>query len=275
MRSPRPRRMVPTVHELLQNPPIKGYLGVAHGGISAFSDRVGGRRSVGAHHTPAAPRSRYPADDLGAVHRCWRRPPSHRIRVYHLAGASEPDHLELRAAWLRLAPGTSAWERGPEDGVVSHRSAAEMYGLGHLPADVHDFTVGRRRQSRQEGVRLHTRRLDAREWIVLRGLPVTRPARIASDLLHGREEPEAVAHVIADSLRAAYDYPVKFAGALAVHAHRFGLRRHDGLGLLQWLLGLVGDSETNSWMEGARTRWEGTTETERPPKPRSREGVSP
>ncbi|MGH2862971.1 MAG: hypothetical protein ACRDLT_15935 [Solirubrobacteraceae bacterium] len=195
--------------------------------------------------------------------------------VYQLAGAPEPDHMELRAAWLQLAPETPAWERGPDDGVVSHRSAAEMYGAGHLPADVHDFTVGRRRQSRQQGIRLHTRRLAGREWIVLRGLPVTRPSRIASDLLYAREDPEAVAHVIADSIRAVYDYPGTFADALAAHAHRFGYRRHDGLGLLRWLLDLVGDRDANLWMNEARAHHERATGTERPPRPRSPEGAAP
>jgi hypothetical protein len=36
-------------------------------------------------------------------------------------------------------------------GVVSHRSAAELYGLGHLTADQHEFTVPSRRQTRRPG----------------------------------------------------------------------------------------------------------------------------
>src|ERR1039458_8479287 len=44
--------------------------------------------------------------------------------VYHLAGAPMPDHPELRAAWLQLAPDVPAWERKPDQGVISHRSAA-------------------------------------------------------------------------------------------------------------------------------------------------------
>src|SRR5882757_746596 len=55
--------------------------------------------------------------------------------VYHLAGAPLADHATLRAAWLALAPETLAWERRPEQGVVSHRSAAAIHGLGELPAD--------------------------------------------------------------------------------------------------------------------------------------------
>lgn len=177
--------------------------------------------------------------------------------VYHLAGAPLPDHLELRAAWLQLAPETVAWERRAEQGIVSHRSAAAVYGLGHLPADTHDFTLPDRRQSRRSDVRLHRRRLEEGEWINLRGLPVTRPSRIAADLLEDREDPEAVAHVIADAIRGAFDYPGAFADALAPHSARLGLRRGDGLTLLRWLLDLIGDPGSARWMDEARAQTSG------------------
>jgi predicted transcriptional regulator of viral defense system len=173
--------------------------------------------------------------------------------VYHLAGAPTPDHAELRAAWLQLAPATPVWERTPSQGVVSHRSAATIYGLGELPADVHEFTVSERRQSRRPDVRIHRRALRDGEWVHLAGLPVTRPSRIASDLLFDKEDPGAVARLTADAIRRSLDYPGTFADALAPHAARFGLRRGDGLALLQWLLELAGDSETPQWMDEARS----------------------
>lgn len=172
--------------------------------------------------------------------------------VYRLTGAPTPDHLDLRAAWLQLAPDVPAWERTPSDGVVSHRSAAALYGISHLPADRHEFTVPTRKQSRRPDVRLHHRTIGAGEWIQLRGLLVTLPSRIASDLLLDEEDPGAVAHVVADAIRAAYDYPGSFADALAPHAPKFGLRRRDGIALLRWLLDLVGDPETSRWIEEAR-----------------------
>lgn len=172
--------------------------------------------------------------------------------VYHLTGAPTPEQLPLRAAWLQLAPDVPAWERTPEQGVVSHRSAAAVYGLSHLPADQHDFTLPVRRQSRQPDIRLHQRPLHDGEWSSFRGLLVTRPARIASDLLDDKEDPEAVAHVVADATRAAFDNPGAFADALAPHAARFGLRRNDGVAVLRWLLDLVGDPDTPKWMDEAR-----------------------
>jgi hypothetical protein len=171
--------------------------------------------------------------------------------VYRLRGAPTPDHVELRAAWIQLAPAVPAWERTADDGVVSHRSAAEMYGLGHLPADVHEFTVPKRRQTRRPDVRLHVRQLREHEWISLRGLLVTRPARIASDLLLEGEDPTAIAQLVADAIRPVVEHPGAFADALAPFAARFGLRRGDGLALLRWFLDLVGDPQTEVWMDEA------------------------
>lgn len=173
--------------------------------------------------------------------------------VYHLTGAPMPDHVELHAAWLQLAPEVPAWERTPEQGLVSHRSAATLYNIGHLPADTHEFTLPTRRQSRRPDVRLHQRPVQSASWITLNGLPVTRPARIASDLLRDREEPAAIAQIVADAIREVFDYPGTFADELAPHASHFGLRRGDGLALLRWLLDLVGDPRTERYMQEAQS----------------------
>ncbi len=172
--------------------------------------------------------------------------------VYHLAGAPLSDHADLRAAWLALDPDTVAWERDPEQGVVSHRSAAALYGIGHLPADHHDFTLPARRQTRRKDVRLHRRPLADREWITLRGLPVTRPSRIAADLLREREDPGGVAQIVVDALREAYDSPATFAEALSPVAARLGFRSSDGLAVLRWMIELAGaEEEGRRWLEDA------------------------
>ena len=58
-------------------------------------------------------------------------------------------------------------------------------------------------------MRVHKGFLEKGAWIVLGGLLVTRPARIASDLLSSDDgaDPEAVAEVIADALRGVFEYP--------------------------------------------------------------------
>jgi hypothetical protein len=159
--------------------------------------------------------------------------------------------MQLRAAWLQLSPETPAWDRRPEEGVVSHRSAAALYGIAPLSADVHEFTLPHRKQTRRADVRLHRGNVGDR-WIALRGLPVTRPSRIAADMLADREDPGAVAQVIADALRAAYDSPATVAESIAPSAAAHGLRRGDGFGLLGWLLDLSGDPDRTVWLDEAR-----------------------
>lgn len=173
--------------------------------------------------------------------------------VYRFRVTAPADHLDLRAAWLQLAPAVWAWDRTPEQGVVSHRSAASLFGLGHLPAVTHEFTVHGRKQSRRPDVRIHRRRLEPEEITKSGGLPVARPARIASDLLGDMEDPESVGQVVADAIRDGYEQPRAFVPQLARHASRFGLRRGDGVQLLRWLLELVRDPQTSTWMAEART----------------------
>jgi predicted transcriptional regulator of viral defense system len=173
--------------------------------------------------------------------------------VYRLRGATSPDHLDLRAAWLQLAPDTPAWKRTAGSGVVSHRSAASLHVLGHLPADIHEFTLPMRRQSRRPDVQLHRGTLNDDEWTSLRGILVTRPARIAADLLATREDPAAIGHVIADALRNGQDTAPAMARAIAPHANRLGLRRGDGPAILSWLLDLTDAPERAHWLDQANT----------------------
>lgn len=172
--------------------------------------------------------------------------------VYHLAGAPLVDHIDLRAAWLQLAPERLAWERRPDEGTVSHRSAAALLELGHLPADRHEFTVAGRRQTRRADVRIHRGQLGEGEYSVFRGLPVTTPARTAADLLADREDPEAVAQVVIDALRKKREWPPRVAAALSPCAAQLGLRRGDGLAALGRLLDLGNDPAADRWLEEAR-----------------------
>lgn len=171
--------------------------------------------------------------------------------VYHLAGAPLPDHASLRAAWLQLQPDTLAWQRHPDQGIVSHRSAAELCGLGHLNADRHEFTFPGRRQSRRSDVRLYRRPVPDHDWAPRSGILVTRPARIAADLLAEHEDPQAVGHVIADAIRSGQESPGPFAVALGPVSAQFGLRRGDGPALLRWLLELTGDPAASRWVTEA------------------------
>lgn len=112
--------------------------------------------------------------------------------VYRVRGAGQPEHVGLRAAWLALDPSLPAWQRLDDPGValVSHASAAELYGVGDLRADVHEFTLPARRQTRRADVRLHRGRVPHEHRTVLGGLPVTRAGWMIGDLLADHVDPE-------------------------------------------------------------------------------------
>jgi hypothetical protein len=195
--------------------------------------------------------------------------------VYRLVGAPIPDHAELRAEWLRLAPTVPVWERTPAQGVISHRSAASVYGIGDLPADVYEFTLPKPRQTDRTDIRFHDLALAAADSINLRGILVTRPARIAADLIADKEEPEAVARVVNDALQRVYDYPGTVVDSVAPLAARLGFQKGDGAGVLRWLLELADAPNARDLMREAREHAERTTDaTISNPRPRSRKPAS-
>jgi predicted transcriptional regulator of viral defense system len=169
--------------------------------------------------------------------------------VYRVRGSGETDHLELRGAWLQLDPAQPAWARldDPDVAVISHTSAASLYGVGDLSPDIHEFTAPHRWQTRRRDVRVHRGAVPSSERIVLKGLPVTRAGRMIADLLADHVEPAAVARITAEIIENAYDYPRVVAEKIAPFAASFGLRQRDGIALLEHLLNLAGrrlDRET-------------------------------
>lgn len=168
--------------------------------------------------------------------------------VYRVRGGGEPDHVALRAAWLQLDPGRPAWERlgDPWTPVVSHTSAAALYGVGDLRPDVHDFTLPMRRQSRRPDVRLHQAQVGTHERTVLGGLPVTRPGRLIADLVSDHVEPAAVAGIAAELLDRRLEDEPALAESLGPYAARFGYWPGDGRVLLSHLLDLSGHASAGS-----------------------------
>ena len=158
--------------------------------------------------------------------------------VYRVRGAAEPDHLGLRAAWLQLDPGRPAWERlgDPDVAVASHSSAAALYAVGDLRADVHEFTVPHRLQTRRSDVRFHRGRVEEERKLLLAGLPTTRAGWMVGDLLADNVDPNSVAQITVEVLDRVLDYPRVVAKSLAPYAARIGLPRGDGVAMLEYLL---------------------------------------
>ncbi len=162
--------------------------------------------------------------------------------VYRVRGGGESDHLQLRAAWLQLDSGKPAWARldDPDAAVVSYASAAEMHDVGELRADVHEFTLPVRRQTRRSDLRLHRGQVPVEDRLLIGGLPVTRTARMIADLIADHADLGSVAQITAEVVDRGLDAPQAIAGHLAPYAARFGLHASDGQAFLEHLMDQAG-----------------------------------
>lgn len=144
--------------------------------------------------------------------------------VLRLAGAPLTPHAEIKAAWIRLEPGTPVWER-LADGcavVVSHSSACLLHGLGELPAgDVEMFAPT---GSEGAGVRLHPGPgPEPTQITVVGGLPVTTVTRTITDLMHAGLDGDHVGGVVADAVRRSLVGVADLAQEVAGFAPTYGL----------------------------------------------------
>ena len=161
-----------------------------------------------------------------------------RHGVYRVAGAPPTPQDGLRAAWLALDPAHTAAERrrGPAPAVVSHRSAADVQGLGDTAADELEFTVPARKQPRDPDVKIHCRHMDRDDWILLDGLPVASPCRVVADLAAEHLDGGHLAGVVRNAIIHGNTDGARLADALAPYAHCYGAAAGDGEGALALLL---------------------------------------
>ncbi len=182
--------------------------------------------------------------------------------VHRLAGTAHDPLADLRAAWLALEPETRAGDRlGRDDpgGVVSHRSAAVLHGLGDLDADLHEFTVATRRRSRNPEVRFHTGAGGRGNWIVVAGLPVSTVVQTITDLARARTDGGHLAGVVSDGLSGLHVGLDEMAVALRPFAHYYGAPLGDGARLVEQFLAEAGIPEATIALARAATRTAATT----------------
>ena len=165
--------------------------------------------------------------------------------VYRVTGAPPSQLDNLRAAWLALDPGRRASERLRDQApaVVSHRSAAAIHELGDLEADEFEFTSAERKQTRRPDTRIHRGYVDAREWAVVDGLPVTTVIRTVADLVAAHLDGGHLASVVRDALTRRQADDRQLVEVLRQHAHHYNARIGDGEALLSRLLQESGISE--------------------------------
>ena len=162
--------------------------------------------------------------------------------LYVVAGVPFDRHRSLQTAWLALDPQMPAHERiiAPGVAVVSHASAAALHGLGDIEADVLEFTVAGRKQSRRADVRIHRGVVPKTDWTQVSGLPVTTPARTVADLAAAGIDGGHLAVVARDAIITTGVGLHQLGGRLAPFAAKYGAPAGDGRVLVKRLLDEAG-----------------------------------
>lgn len=178
--------------------------------------------------------------------------------VYRLAGI--PDHplTDLRAAWLGLEPDIAAADRlaRPDPGgIASYRSAARIHRLGDLDVDVNEFSTTTPRRTRQSGARLHTRTLDAKDWQIVDGLPVTTVAATLGDLAATNTDSGHLGAALRDAILHGQINYRRAVTQLRPHAHRYGAPLADGDALARTLLTQAGLTQTINAVKEHGDEW--------------------
>lgn len=184
--------------------------------------------------------------DLPSLRRLEKRGALVRIRhgVYASAATTWSAELEVKAQWLALRPELMAADRASDlslavEAVVSHTTAAEIWGIGDLWPDGIHFTVSERRRSRQPDVRFHRDDLTGSDWTIHPevGLPVTTVSRTILDLAESGHEPGHLLGLVADAGRKSLLDEQDLLDALAGHEDVLGVDRGDRRGLKNLLEG--------------------------------------
>jgi hypothetical protein len=163
--------------------------------------------------------------------------------LYRLARMPEDVHLDERVAWLALDPDAVVWERLDQPvptGVLSHRTAAGLLGLGDLDADVVELTATRRIRLSLPGVVVYRGVLSREDWQLVDGLPVTTPVRTIADLAAAGTDAGHLASVVRDALTRGQATVEDVMTVLAPYAFEYGHRALDGQGFLEVLIAQAG-----------------------------------
>lgn len=112
-----------------------------------------------------------------------------------------PESLYIK--YLALDGKRLPWtDRAAPRVVVSHESAADVLGIGTLPADIATFTSSKRRETTISAAKIKVGPLDAADWVYLFDgrLPVTTAARTVVDLALAGAGRDYVERVLSDAL---------------------------------------------------------------------------
>ncbi|GAA4802842.1 type IV toxin-antitoxin system AbiEi family antitoxin domain-containing protein [Tomitella cavernea] len=171
-----------------------------------------------------------------------------RIRhgTYRISGAPMERQEQIRGAWLMIESAVIADDRlnQKQPAVVSHRSAAQLHDLGDVDADIMEFIVARRKQSRLTDVRYRVATLPPERWTLIDGLPVTTALATIEDLAADHLDGGHLAGIVRDAVTTGRIPPDEATAVLRPYAHSYGAPLGDGSALLDRFLDEVGIPES-------------------------------
>lgn len=163
--------------------------------------------------------------------------------VYRDTGAPGGPHDDLKAAWLSTDSKTMGEVRikdGANGVVVAGESAADLHGIGDFRALRHEFVSPGRRQSQRSAIRYRQRMLDSRDVTLVDALPVMTMERTIADLVEEVGDLSLVADALRDASRERDLDLERLRSLLAPLAQRNGLKKGDGVALLDRLMEIAG-----------------------------------
>ena len=129
--------------------------------------------------------------------------------VYRVTAGSETEHAAVKAAWLSLYPGKTAYERLealPYDAVATGRTAAYMQGYGDFYETPYCFIVDRKKRSTREDLELVHAPVERQDVDLRLGIPVATPERTLADLVRLDEDPSLVNDYIATAALSGHTF---------------------------------------------------------------------
>lgn len=144
--------------------------------------------------------------------------------AYHAGPGGRLERTGRGLYRLRFFPGSqfdhvaAAWvAAGPDETVVTHESALELYDLADVIPDEVNLTLSRERRSRRarDGVRLHRPRtpLQEDEIRTVHGMRVTSVERTLLDVIQDATQPEQVDAAIGRAIDRALTTPARLRAA--------------------------------------------------------------
>lgn len=129
--------------------------------------------------------------------------------VYRVTAGESSPHAMVRAAWLSIYPGLTAYERlssHPFDAVVTGNTAACVYGFGDFYESPYCLAVVARKRTTRSDLLLLSSPVEERDVSREFDVPVATIERVVADLVRFRVDPSLLGGFLTDAAYAGRSF---------------------------------------------------------------------